>query len=132
MTITTSIYELSVLLMALGFVAIIIALIPTIIQAKKTFKSVEGLSLESKKAVECLNVILQKTGANAADVEELVKKFKDVALGFMGLAEMILEHVRSPILTILSLILGAEFGLKRLFRSENKEDKNGGVSHDKQ
>ncbi len=129
MTITMSIYELSMLLMAIGFVAIIIALIPTVIQAKKTLKSVDELSLESKKAMESLNVILEKTGANAADVEELVKRFKDVALGFMGLAEMILEHVRSPILTILSLILGAEFGLKRLFRNE---DKTGGENHDKQ
>lgn len=129
MTITLGIYELSMLLIAIGFVAIIIALIPAIIQTKRTLKSVEELSLESKKAVESLNVVIEKAGANAADVEELVKKFKDVALGFMGLAQMVLEHVRSPILTILSLILGAEFGLKRLFKND---DKNGGASHDKQ
>ncbi|MEK6792028.1 MAG: hypothetical protein AABY45_10060 [Deltaproteobacteria bacterium] len=129
MTITMSIYELSMLLIAIGFVVIIIVLIPAIIQAKRTLKSIEELSLESKKAMDSLNVILEKAGANAADVEELVKRFKDVALGFMGLAQMVLEHVKSPILTILSLILGAEFGLKRLFKNE---DKNGGASDDKQ
>ncbi|MBI5236343.1 MAG: hypothetical protein HY886_08865 [Deltaproteobacteria bacterium] len=129
MTITMSIYELSMLLIAIGFIVIIIVLIPTVLQAKKTLKSVEELSVESRKAMERLNVILEKAGANTADVEELVKRFKDVALGFMGLAEMVLEHVRSPILTILSLILGAEFGLKRLF---GNKDKTGGEGHDKQ
>lgn len=122
MTVTISVYELAILVIALAFLALILFLIPTLIQIKKTIKSFEDLSDESKRTVESLNHLLKRTEANAGDIEELVKKVRDVGIKFAGIAETVADNIKSPIISLLSLLFGLEGGFRRLFR----KDKEGG------
>jgi uncharacterized protein YoxC len=128
MTITADVYEIAVLLAALAFIVLVAALVPTVLQVRRTVKALEDLSTESKRMVESLNHIFKKTGDQAGDIEELVKRFKDVGLKIAGLADTVIDNIKSPLITVISLILGLEEGLKGFCRSEKK----GGGDHDNQ
>lgn len=124
MTITANAYEVAVLIIAIAFLIIVIAAIPAILQFKRTIKALEDLSAESRRTVEILNIVLKKAGDEIGDVEELVKKVKEVGLKITGITEMFIENIKSPVITFLSLLLGFEFGLKRFFKKDKKEEDN--------
>ncbi|HLC18688.1 MAG TPA: hypothetical protein VJM57_06725 [Thermodesulfobacteriota bacterium] len=120
--ISADIYQIAVLLIALAFLILVVFTIPTLVQMRKTVRAVEELSSESKKSIELLNSILKRAGDQADDVEEVLKKVKEVGLKVIGLAELVVDNIKSPLITLLSLFLGFEFGFKRLI----KRDKKGG------
>jgi len=120
--ISADIYQIAVLLIALAFLIFVVFTIPTLVQMRKTVRAVEELSSESKKSIELLNSILKRAGDQADDVEEVLKKVKEVGLKVIGLAELVVDNIKSPLITLLSLFLGFEFGFKRLI----KRDKKGG------
>ncbi len=122
MTVTADIYEIAVVIIALAFLFLVIAAIPMLIQLKRTIRAVGELSKESKKTVEVLTVLCKKTGDNIGDIEELVKRVKEVGLKATGIAEILLDNIKNPLIAILSMLLGVEFGMKRLI----KKDKKGG------
>ncbi len=129
MTITANAYEIAILLVSLAFLVLVIVLIPMVLQLRRTIKAMEELTVESKKTVESLNEIIKITGIEAGDVEELVKKVKDVGLKFVTLAEMLADGVKSPLITIISLILGVEHGFRRFFRRREKKGGGGDATH---
>lgn len=124
MTITLGVYEIAALIIALAFLALILFLIPALIQVRRTVKEMEDLTSESKRTVESLNHLLKKTGAHADDIEELVKKVREVGLKYTGIAETVADNIKSPVISLISILLGLEGGLKRLFRKD--KDKEGG------
>ncbi|MDO8426401.1 MAG: hypothetical protein Q7T24_02660, partial [Deltaproteobacteria bacterium] len=69
------------------------------------------------------NSIIKGTGERG-DLEEIVKSVKDVVLKFTDLMAFLIDNIRSPLITIISLIFGIEHGLKRFF----SRDKKGGGS----
>ena len=120
--ITANIYEIAVLLVALAFLVFIVFAIPTMLQIRRMVKALEELSAESRKSVQTLNTLLKRAGDQAGDIEEVVKKVKEVSLKAANLAELVVDNIKSPLITVLSLILGFRFGFKRLL----KRDKKGG------
>jgi hypothetical protein len=124
MTITADIYEVAVLIIAIAFLVLVIASIPTLLQLKRTVRAIEELSTEGRKTAEVVNALIRKTGDQAGELEDLVKKAKEVGLKATGLADLVLDGIKSPMITILSLLLGLEFGLKYLIKKD--EDKKTG------
>ena len=122
MTITLGVSEIAILIVALAFLALVIALIPTLLQLKRTIKAVEELAGESKTAVASVNHIIVKAGEQVEDVEELTRRVKEVGTKVVDLLEMIVDTVKNPLITLLGLIIGFEFGFRKLFKKEQKDD----------
>ncbi|GMR04329.1 MAG: hypothetical protein BMS9Abin23_0225 [Thermodesulfobacteriota bacterium] len=120
--ITANIYQIAVLIIALAFLILVIFMIPTLLQLKRTVKSFEELSAEGKKSLGAINGILEKAGEQTGEVAELFNKVKEVGLKITTLAEFFVDNLRSPLISVLSLMLGIEFGLKHL----KKKGKEGG------
>lgn len=120
MTISADIFDLAIFLIGLAVLIFVLALIPALLQLKKTLKAVEDLTVESKKTVEIVNFIAKRTQNQVADLEELVSRVKDLGIKVTGLADLVVENVKSPLISILSVLFGAEEGFKRFFRREKK------------
>lgn len=120
MTLSANLYEISALLIAFAFLALIIALIPALIQMKKTIKALEDLTLESKKTVEGVNALVQRAGSQAGDLEMLLDKYKDIGNKVADIGNVVVDNIKSPIVTVISMLFGAEQGFKRFFSREHK------------
>lgn len=120
MTISANLYEIAVLLIALAVLIFVLALVPALLQLKRTIKAVEDLTIEGKRTVEGVNFIVRKAGDQVEDVEELVKKAKDLGMKVAGIADMVVENVKGPIISGISFLFGAEQGFKRFFSREKK------------
>jgi len=118
--ITANIYQIVALIIALAFFILVVFLIPTLIQLKKTVKSVEDLSRESRKSMELINSLLEKTGGPAGELGDIVKRVKSVGTKMIDIAEFFVDNLRSPLITILSLLLGVEFGVKHLLKKDGE------------
>jgi len=126
MTITFTVYEFAVLIASIGFLIFIFALIPALLQLKRTIKAVEELAHEAKKTSAELNVLLRKVNEQTDDLGELVKRIKGVGLNVAGLADSVLGHIRSPIFSILSLLFGVEEFFRNLFSKKDDGKNEGG------
>lgn len=123
MTITAEAHEIAIVVIAIAFVVFVIALVPTLLQMRRTVKAMEDLSVEGRKTVEGVNGILRRTGEHAGEVEDVVKRLREVGLKYTALADLVADSIRSPLITLLSALVGVEFGLKHLIRKESKETK---------
>lgn len=128
MSFSADIYELAVLIIAFAFLALVIAVIPMILQFKRTARSVAELTAEGRKTVEVVGKLAKRTGEQADDFEDLFKKFRDLGNKAMGLVEMILDNIKSPLITVLSLLLGVEFGLRHILKLKKKQE--GGTTNE--
>lgn len=126
MTITLGVGEIALLIIALAFLVLVAAMIPALLQLKKTVKAMEDLATESKSAVANVNSIIVRASGQIEDMEELAKKAKDVGIKIVDLLETVLDTVRSPLLTLVSLIVGVEFGFRKLLKRDKKKDAKGG------
>lgn len=124
MTISADIFDLAIFLIGLGFFILAIALIPAVLQLKRTFKAVEDLTLEARKTVEIMNIIGEKAKDQAADIEELLARVKELGIKVTGLGELLVDNVKLPLISFLSFLFGAEEGLRRFFRRD--AEKKGG------
>lgn len=131
MTITMTIYELSALIAAISFLVLIIALIPSIRQMKKTASEMETLSIEGRKAAEKLNVILSAVSGNPDEIKEVIARLRSTGLKAADLADTVLENLTGPAIAIISLLFGAETFLK-CFLANKREENEGGTKDDKQ
>lgn len=122
MTISADIFDLAIFLIGLGVFILAVALIPAVLQLKKTFKAFEDLSLEARKSVEIANFIGGRVKDQSADIEELVTRVKDLGIKVTGLGELLVDNIKLPLISFLSFLFGAEEGLRRFFRrdAENK------------
>ncbi len=124
--ITANIYQIVALVIALAFLILVVFSIPTLLQLKRTVRSFEELSIESKKSLGLLNNLLEKTGEHTGEVEEIFERVKNIGLKIINTAEFFVENIKSPLVTILSLLLGVQFGLKHFLKHEEHEEKDGG------
>ncbi|MBE7414722.1 MAG: hypothetical protein HS130_05605 [Deltaproteobacteria bacterium] len=97
---------------------------PAVLQLKRTFKAVEDLTLEARKTVEIMNIIGEKAKDQAADIEELLARVKELGIKVTGLGELLVDNVKLPLISFLSFLFGAEEGLRRFFRRD--AEKKGG------
>ncbi|OGP15485.1 MAG: hypothetical protein A2052_01265 [Deltaproteobacteria bacterium GWA2_54_12] len=120
MTITADVYDFAIFLIGLGFFIFVIALVPALLQLKRTFKAVEELTNETRKTVEVVNFIAKRTQDQVADFEELISRVKDLGIKVTGLGDIVVDNVKGPIISFLSFIFGAEEGFKRFFHRNKK------------
>lgn len=122
MTFTVTIAELSIFLAAIAFFILVIYLIPAIIQVRNTAKAVEELAQKGKETMEDVNLLVKKLSGHAEDVGDVAKKVTDVGLKAVHLADIIVNQLKGPIITVTSIIAGIEFGLKHFRKKEGDED----------
>ena len=120
MTITADVYDFAIFLIGLGFFIFVIALVPALLQLKRTFKAVEELTNETRKTVEVVNFIAKRTQDQIVDLEELISRVKDLGIKVTGLGDIVVDNVKGPIISFLSFIFGAEEGFKRFFHRNKK------------
>jgi len=121
--ITANVYQIVAIILALAFLILIIFTIPALLQIKKTARSVEELSNESKKSLETLNGLMKKTGETAGELDKLVKRLKDLTISFTGVTELVSGNLKNAIVTLLSLIIGLQYGLKYFRDSATEKTK---------
>ncbi|MBI5827612.1 MAG: DUF948 domain-containing protein [Deltaproteobacteria bacterium] len=121
MTVTADFNDIAIIIAVVAFLVLVIALVPMIFQIKKTVKAVEDLTVESRKTVEGVNSLVNKLNSQAGDLDELVKRVKEVGLKMTAVAELVVDNIRSPVITVLSLLLGARRALKRLLRHRSNK-----------
>lgn len=121
MTVTADLNDIAVIIAVAAFLVLVIALVPMIFQIKKTVKAVEDLTVESRKTVEGVNSLVSRLNSQAGDLDELVKRVKEVGLKTTAIAELVVDNIRSPVITVLSLLLGTRRALKRLLRRDRNK-----------
>lgn len=121
MTFTVSISELSVFIIAIAFLILVISAIPVFIQLRQTAKAVQELSEEGKRVLEDVKEITEKVNVQVSDMEEAVKKIKDITLKTTGVAEIIVDAIKGPVVKIAGIMAGMKFGLKH-FRKGGEDD----------
>jgi uncharacterized protein YoxC len=120
MTITADVFDFAIFLIGLGFFIFVIALVPALLQLKRTFKAVEELTAETKKTVEVVNFIAKRAQDQVVDFEELITRVKDLGVKVTGLGDIVVDNVKGPIISFLSFLFGAEEGFKRFFHRNKK------------
>lgn len=121
MTVTANLTDIAIIIAVVAFLVLVIALVPMIFQIKKTIKAVEDLTVESRKTVEGVNSLVNKLSLQAGDLDELVKRVKDVGLKTTAVVELVVDNIRSPVITVLSLLMGTRRALKRLLRRDRNK-----------
>lgn len=121
MTFTVSLSELSVFIIAIAFLILVISAIPVFIQLRQTAKAVQELSEEGTKVLEDVKEITEKVNVQVSDMEEAVKKIREVTLKTTGVAEIIVDAIKGPVVKIAGVMAGMKFGLKH-FRKGGKDD----------
>jgi len=125
MTITADMFDIAILLIGIGFFIFVIALVPALLQLKTTFKAVEDLTVETRKTVETVNFIAKKAEEQVSDIEELVKRVKDLGIKVTGIGDIVADNVKGPIISFISFLFGAEEGLRSFFHKRKKEKEGG-------
>ncbi|MFQ5586143.1 MAG: hypothetical protein ACE5GF_04900 [Thermodesulfobacteriota bacterium] len=120
MTFTVTLSEIALLLIALGFVILVIYLIPTIFQLRQTIRAMEELTLKSKDTVESVNEVIKKTGGQAGEVGEAMKKFlvKEGITRAVDIIDPIVTRLKRPFITMVSILIGLTLGLRFLTRKK--------------
>ncbi|MEK7679481.1 MAG: DUF948 domain-containing protein [Deltaproteobacteria bacterium] len=127
MTITASVYEIALFIIAISFLILVIAVVPAVLQLKNTVRAIEELARESKKTVESLNFILKKVEEGSGDIREVIARLKDAGAKIADTVEKVLSAISGPIINLISLIFGLTAGFKHLSRKDEKEkDVKGG------
>lgn len=121
MTFTVTLAELSVFIIAISFLILVVSIIPTLIQLRQTGKALQELSEQGIKVLEDVKEITHKVNGNVSDLDEAVKKVKDVGLKAAGIAEIVVDALKGPAITLAGVLAGIKFGLKH-FRKEDKSN----------
>ncbi len=119
--ITANIYEITAFLLVIAFLILIIFAIPALLQIKKTAKAVENLSQESKKSLETLNGLLKSTSDKKGDLEALFRRLSDFSRSLGTTADIIGGSLKGPFITLISLIIGIQYGLKYFIKCSEEE-----------
>ncbi|MBF8250816.1 MAG: hypothetical protein HW382_444 [Deltaproteobacteria bacterium] len=121
MTFTVSLAELSVFIIAIAFLILVVSAIPTLIQLRQTGRALQELSEEGKRFLADIKEITHRVNGQVSDMEEAVKKLRDVTLKATGVAEVVIDAIKGPVVKIAGVMAGLTFGLKH-FRKGGKEN----------
>jgi len=111
MTFTVTLIELSFFLIAIGFLMLVVYLIPAIIQFRQTARSIQELSEESKKVLRGNKVKRQLDG-----IGDAVEKFKSVGNRLPYIADAVAKQVKRPFVLAAGLAGGIIYIFKSLKR----------------
>ncbi|MEE8185309.1 MAG: DUF948 domain-containing protein [Thermodesulfobacteriota bacterium] len=124
MTFSVTISEIALLLIALAFFILVIYLIPTVLQIRQTMKSLEEFSLQGKNAMENINHFIKKTGGRAGEIGDLLRQllFRESAHKVLEVAGPMVSKFRRPLITLISLLVGINLGLRYLTKNKKKKE----------
>ncbi|HBO84394.1 MAG: hypothetical protein A2073_07810 [Deltaproteobacteria bacterium GWC2_42_11] len=121
MSFTVTLTDISVFMIAISVFIFVLYLIPLIIQLRETARDVQRLAEKYEDVMVDLKSITGKVNEHMDDVGDVVKNFKDVGLKVTGLTDLLFNKVKTPIITIISLLTGIGFGIKH-YRKGGEED----------
>lgn len=119
MTFTVSLAELSIFIIAIAFLILVVSAIPTLLQLRQTAKALQDFSDEGKKLLTDMKEIAHKVNDQVTDMEEAVKKVRDVSIKAAGVTGAIVDAIKKPAITL--AIAAIMFGIKH-FRKGGRED----------
>lgn len=122
MTFTVSLAELSIFIIAIAFLILVVSVIPTLIQLRQTGKALQELSEEGKRFLAEVKETAHRVNGQVTDLEEAVKKVRDVSLKAAGVAEVVLDAVKGPVVTLAGVIAGITYGLKHFKKGKGGEN----------
>lgn len=120
MTFTVSLTELSVFIIAIAFLILVVSVIPTFIQLRQTGRAIQELSEEGKKLLAELKETAHRVNGQVVDMEEAVKRVRDVALKATGVAEIVVDAIKGPVVKLGGVMAGIKFGLKHFRKGGEK------------
>lgn len=121
MTFTVSLAELSIFIIAIAFLILVVSAIPSLMQLRQTGKALQELSEEGKRFLADVKEITHKVNGQVGDMEEAVRKLRDVTIKATGVADVVISAIKGPAVTLAGVIAGITFGLKH-FRKGGEED----------
>lgn len=121
MTFTVSLTELSFFIIAISFLILVVSLIPAIMQLRQTGKALQEFSEQGKRVLEDVKEITHSVNGQVGDMEEAVKKFRDVTVKATGVADIVVDAIKGPVVKIAGVMAGVKFGLKH-FRKGGGEN----------
>jgi len=124
MTFTVSLAELSVFIIAIAFLILVVSAIPTLIQLRQTGRALQELSEEGKRFLADIKEITHRVNGQVSDMEDAVKRLRDVTLKATGVADVVVDAIKGPVVKIAGVMAGITFGLKH-FRKGGKENVRG-------
>ena len=116
MTFTVTLTELSVFLIAIGFLMLVVYLIPAIIQLRQTAKSVQDLSEEARGVLKETIPVIDKVRGQIDGIGDAVEKFKTVGSKLPFITEAVAKNVKKPFVVAAGIVGGILYTLKSLKR----------------
>ncbi|OGV99128.1 MAG: hypothetical protein A3I04_05885 [Nitrospinae bacterium RIFCSPLOWO2_02_FULL_39_110] len=116
MTFTVTLIELSFFLIAIGFLMLVVYLIPAIIQFRQTARSIQELSEESKKVLRDTVPVINKVKRQLDGIGDAVEKFKSVGNRLPYIADAVAKQVKRPFVLAAGLAGGIIYIFKSLKR----------------
>lgn len=116
MTFTITLTELSLFLIAIGFLMLTVYLIPAIIQLRQTAKSIQELSEDAKKVLKNSIPVINKVSGQIDGIGDAIEKCKIVCRRLPDIAEVVTRQVKKPFVVVAGLAGGILYALKSLKR----------------
>lgn len=116
MTFTVTLTELSVFLIAIGFLMLVVYLIPAIIQLRQTARSIQELSEEARGVLKETIPVIDKVRGQIDGIGDAVEKFKAVGSKLPYITEAIAKNVKKPFVVAAGIVGGILYTLKSLKR----------------
>jgi len=116
MTFTVTLTELSVFLIAIGFLMLVVYLIPAIIQLRQTARSIQELSEDAKVVLKETVPVIDKVRGQIDGIGDAVEKFKAVGSKLPYITEAIAKNVKKPFVVAAGIVGGILYTLKSLKR----------------
>jgi uncharacterized protein YoxC len=118
MTFTVTLTELSFFLIAIGFLMLVVYLMPAIIQLRQTLKTVQELSEESRKVLKDTVPVINKVKGQLDGIGDAVEKFKTVGKRLPDIANIAAAQVKKPLVVAAGLAGGIIYAIKSLKRTK--------------
>jgi uncharacterized protein YoxC len=116
MTFTVTLTELSVFLIAIGFLMLVVYLIPAIIQLRQTARSIQELSEDAKVVLKETVPVIDKVRGQIDGIGDAVEKFKTVGNRLPDIASAIAANAKKPFVVAAGLVGGILYTIKSFKR----------------
>lgn len=120
MTFTVSFLDLSLLIIAIAFLILVIFAVPTLLQLRKTAKSLQEFSEEGKIFLGDAKEITSKINEHLGSMDEALTRVKDVSMKATSLVEVVVDALK-PMVTYAGILAAIVFGIKQ-FKKGGGED----------
>ena len=116
MTFTVTLTELSFFMIAIGFLMLVVYLIPAIIQFRQTARSIQELSENARGVLKDTVPVINKVSRQIDGVGDAIEKFKKAGKILPVIADAIAKQVKRPLIVAAGLAGGILYAVKSLTR----------------